>query len=59
MEDIDVLLLLAFLIVLLFFGLGFALHFLWILAAIFLILWVVGYAIGRGESSGRHRFYRW
>lgn len=54
-----VLLLLAFVIVLLFFGLGFALHFLWIIAAIFLVLWLVGYAVGRGESSGRHRFYRW
>src|SRR5579875_2142653 len=53
------LLLLAFLIVLLFFGLGFALHLLWILAAIFLVLWLVGYALGRGESAGRHRFYRW
>lgn len=35
------LLLLAFLVVLLVFGLGFALPVLWILAAIFLILWVV------------------
>jgi Flp pilus assembly protein TadB len=56
---IHVLLLLAFIIVLLFFGLGFALHFLWIIAAIFLFLWLVGYAVGRGESAGRHRFYRW
>jgi multisubunit Na+/H+ antiporter MnhG subunit len=54
-----VLLLLAFLIVLLFVGLGFALHFLWIIAAIFLVLWIIGYAIGRGESAGRRRFYRW
>ena len=53
------LLLLALLVVLLFFGLGFALHILWVLAVIFLVLWVVGYALGRGESSGRHRFYRW
>lgn len=53
------LLLLAFLLVLLFFGLGFALHLLWIIAVVLLVLWVVGFAIGRGESSGRHRFYRW
>ena len=76
------LLLLAFIIVLLFFGLGFALHFLWIIAAIFLFLWLdldeaLGshrqileardraahdlepHAVGRGESAGRHRFYRW
>src|SRR5579875_1814978 len=58
-EGTRVLLLLAFLIVLLFFGLGFALHFLWIVAVIFFVLWLVGYAIGRGESAGRHRFYRW
>jgi hypothetical protein len=53
------LLLLALVVVLLFFGLGFAIHLLWILAVIFLVLWVVGYALGRGESSGRHHFYRW
>jgi len=51
--------LIAFLIVLLFAGLGFALHFLWILAAIFLVLWLVGLALGRGESAGSHRFYGW
>jgi multisubunit Na+/H+ antiporter MnhG subunit len=54
-----VLLLLAFLAVLIFFGLGFALHILWILAVIFLVLWVVGYAIGRGSRAGRRRFHRW
>ena len=53
------LLLLAFVIVLLFFGLGFAVHLLWILAVVFLVLWVLGYALGRGESAGRHHFYRW
>jgi hypothetical protein len=53
------LLLLALLVVILFFGLGFALHVLWILAVIFAVLWVVGYAFGRGSSAGRHGFYRW
>jgi hypothetical protein len=53
------LLVLAFLLVLLFFGLGFALHFLWIIAVVLLVLWLIGFAIGRGESSGSHRFYRW
>ncbi len=52
-------LVLALLIVLLFFGVGFAIHFLWIVAVIFFVLWLVGAALGRGESSGRHRFYRW
>ncbi len=51
--------LLALLIVLLFAGLGFAVHVLWILAVAFLVLWLIGLAIGRGESAGQHRFYRW
>lgn len=54
-----VLILLAFLAVLLFAGLGFALHFLWIVAVILLVLWLVGFAVGRGESAGSHGFYRW
>jgi hypothetical protein len=51
--------LLALLLVLLFFGLGFAVHLLWIVAVVFLFFWVVGLAMGRGESAGHHRFYRW
>jgi hypothetical protein len=54
-----VVLLLAFLVVLLLFGFGFAVHLLWIAAVVFFILWLVGFAIGRGESAGTHRFYRW
>jgi hypothetical protein len=53
------LIVLALLLVLLFFGLGFAIHVLWIIAVVFFVFWLVGLAIGRGESSGRHRFYRW
>jgi hypothetical protein len=53
------LLLLAFLVVLLFAGLGFALHFLWVVAVVLLVLWVVGFALGRGENAGSRRFYRW
>jgi hypothetical protein len=52
-------LLLALLLVLLLAGVGFAVHFLWIVAVIFFVLWLVGFALGRGESAGRHRFYRW
>jgi hypothetical protein len=52
-------LLLAFLLVLILFGAGFALHVLWIAAAIFLVVWIAGFAIGRGENAGTHRFYRW
>ena len=53
------LLLLLLLIVLLMFGAGFAVHTLWVLAVIFAVFWVVGAALGRGETAGRHRFYRW
>jgi multisubunit Na+/H+ antiporter MnhG subunit len=55
----SVVLLLALLLVLIFFGAGFALHILWIVAVVLLVLWVVGYALGRGEGAGRHKFYRW
>ena len=53
------LLILALLLVLILFGAGFAVHLLWIAAAIFLVVWIVGFAIGRGEGAGAHRFYRW
>jgi hypothetical protein len=53
------LLILALLLVLLLFGAGFALHLLWIVAVIFAVVWLVGFAIGRGENAGAHRFYRW
>lgn len=53
------LILVAFLLVLLFAGLGFALHFLWIVALVLLALWLIGLALGRGEGAGRHGFYRW
>ena len=45
-------LLLALLLVLLLFGAGFAVHLLWIAAVVFAIVWIVGFAIGRGESAG-------
>lgn len=51
-------LLLALLIVLIFAGAGFALHVLWILALVFLVLWLLGAVAGR-SGGGRHRFYRW
>jgi hypothetical protein len=54
-----VVLILALILVLILFGAGFAVHLLWIAAAVFLVLWLVGFAIGRGEGAGSHRFYRW
>ena len=50
---------LALLIVLLAFGLGFTFHLLWILAGVLLVLWLIGFAIGRGENSGSRHFYNW
>jgi hypothetical protein len=50
--------LLALLLVLLFFGLGFSMHALWVIAAVLLVIWMVGLALGRG-GSGRHHFYHW
>jgi len=50
------LILLVLLLALLFGGLGFAMHALWILAVIFLIAWVAGFALRTGEGS---RWYRW
>jgi hypothetical protein len=35
------------------------LHILWVAAVVLLVLWLVGFALGRGESAGTHRFYRW
>jgi hypothetical protein len=50
--------LLVLLLVLVFGGLGFALHALWIAAVILFIAWLVGFAVARG--SGRDgRWYRW
>ena len=28
-------------------------------AAVLLILWLAGMALGRGAGAGRHHFYRW
>ncbi|HEY2565602.1 MAG TPA: hypothetical protein VGI44_17970 [Acidimicrobiales bacterium] len=53
------LILLALLLVVIFAGLGFAVHVLWIIAVVLFVLWLIGLALGRGENAGNHRFYRW
>jgi len=36
-------------------GAGFAVHLLWVFAAIFFVFWVAGYAFGRGrDRAARH-----
>ena len=45
------------LIVLLFGGLGFAAHVLWIVLVVALVLWVLGFFLGGAEAAGRRRWY--
>ncbi len=53
------LILLVLLLVLVLGGLGFAVHVLWVLAAIVLVLWLAGFAFGRGGAAGTRGWYRW
>jgi len=48
-------LILALLIAALLFGVGFAAHFLWILAAVVLVLWLVGFVARSSDAA----WYRW
>jgi hypothetical protein len=44
------------LLALIFVGFGFVVHLLWIIAAIFFICWLAGFAFGRGQRrAGRRR----
>jgi hypothetical protein len=53
-------LLLVLLLVLLLGGFGFALHVLWVLAAIVLVVWLVGFVVRGTDAAGtRNRWYRW
>jgi len=41
-------------------GLGFAIHVLWWIALVVLVLWLLGFLFRAGESAGsRGRWYRW
>lgn len=51
------LLLLVLLLAIILAGVGFAVHFLWILAAIFLVFWLAGFAFRTGSGGGR--WYHW
>ena len=50
------LILLVLILAIVFGGLGFAVHALWWLAAIILLVWLIGFAFRAGEGS---RWYRW
>lgn len=43
------------LVALIFVGFGFVVHLLWIVAAIFFVFWLAGFAFGRGQSRSRRR----
>ena len=51
--------LVALLIVLILFGLGFAIHVLWWLALAALIVWMLGFFLRVGETVGRPRRRSW
>jgi hypothetical protein len=53
--------LLALLVILILFGLGFTLHVLWWIAIAALVLWLLGFVLRVGETAGRarRRWYRW
>jgi hypothetical protein len=53
------LILLVLLLALLFGAFGFAVHVLWVIAAVVFVLWMIGFAVGRGESAGARGWYRW
>lgn len=46
------------LILAIFGGIGFAVHFLWWVLIAALLLWALGFLLG-GLESGRRRWYRW
>lgn len=45
------LIMIVLLLALIFAGLGFVVHLLWIVAVILFVCWVVGFALGRGRKS--------
>lgn len=53
------LILLVLLLALLLGGLGFAVHILWWIALIVLVIWLLGFAIRTGEGASRGRWYHW
>ena len=51
--------LVALLVVLILFGLGFAIHILWWLALVALVIWALGFFLRVGETIARPRRRRW
>ncbi|MFC4911667.1 hydrophobic protein [Actinomadura gamaensis] len=42
-------------------GLGFAVHILWWIALVVLVIWILGFVLrsAEGAGGGRSRWYRW
>jgi hypothetical protein len=53
------LLLLLALIAIALFGIGFAIHALWIIAVIVAVIWLLGFLFRAGAGADRARWYRW
>jgi hypothetical protein len=51
--------LLVLLLALILGGLGFAIHILWWIALVVLVIWLIGFAVRTGEGASRGRWYRW
>jgi hypothetical protein len=51
--------LLVLLLALILGGLGFAIHILWWIALVVLVIWLLGFALRAGEGASRGRWYRW
>jgi hypothetical protein len=52
-------LLLVLLLAVVLFGIGFAVKVLWWIAAVVLVIWVLGFVFRAAEGGGRRRWYRW
>jgi hypothetical protein len=51
--------LLVLLLALILGGLGFAIHILWWIALVVLVIWLIGFVVRVGEGGSRGRWYRW
>jgi hypothetical protein len=53
-------LLLVLLLAIILLGAGFALHLLWWIAVVVIVLWALGFLVrGTHSGGGRNRWYRW
>ena len=55
METVGCLLVVLLGVTLLFAGVGFVVHLLWVIAAVFFVFWLAGYAFARGRRRAARR----